>query len=100
VSPSRVERVTERSTIARLPQCHRGRDEDLQCLARLEGLVAGGRRVLQVPWRSAAPVEGEIIDVVRFLRGRPIRAPVTRANANLNPQIAATQIDYLAVPLE
>jgi hypothetical protein len=39
------------------------------------------------------PGEGEIIDVVRFLRGRPIRARVTRANANFNPQIAATQID-------
>ena len=38
------------------------------------------------------PEEGEIIDVVRFLRGHAIRARVTRADANLNPQIEATQI--------
>ena len=38
------------------------------------------------------PVEGEIIDVVRFLRGRPIRARVTRVDARSNPQIEATQI--------
>jgi hypothetical protein len=39
------------------------------------------------------PEEGEIIDVVRFLRGRVIRARVTRANFNFNPQIEATQLD-------
>jgi hypothetical protein len=39
------------------------------------------------------PEEGEIINVVRFLRGRPIRARVTRVDANSVPQIAATQID-------
>jgi len=39
------------------------------------------------------PEEGEIIDVVRFLRGRRIRARVTRVDANYKPQIAATQID-------
>jgi hypothetical protein len=39
------------------------------------------------------PAEGEIINVVRFLRGRPIRARVTRVDANSVPQIAATQID-------
>ena len=39
------------------------------------------------------PEEGEIIDVVRFLRGRVIRARVTGVDANFNPQIAARQID-------
>jgi len=39
------------------------------------------------------PAEGEVIDVVRFLRGRVIRARVTRVDANSDPQIAATQID-------
>lgn len=39
------------------------------------------------------PEEGEIIDVVRFLRGRVVRARVTRVDANLTPPIAATQID-------
>jgi hypothetical protein len=38
------------------------------------------------------PNVGEIIDVVRFLRGRATRARVTRVDANSNPQIAATQI--------
>jgi hypothetical protein len=39
------------------------------------------------------PEEGQIIDVVRFLRGRRIRARVTRVDSRLNPPIAATQID-------
>lgn len=39
------------------------------------------------------PAEGEIIGVVRFLRGRVIRARVTRVDVGSNPQIAATQID-------
>jgi hypothetical protein len=39
------------------------------------------------------PEVGEIIHVVRFLRGRVIRARVTRVDASGNPQIAATQID-------
>lgn len=39
------------------------------------------------------PAVGEIIEVVRFLRGRATRARVTRVDANLDPQIAATQID-------
>jgi hypothetical protein len=39
------------------------------------------------------PAEGEIIEVVRFLRGRVVRARVTRVDANVNPPIAATQID-------
>lgn len=39
------------------------------------------------------PEEGEIIDVVRFLRGRVIRARVTRVDATFDPPIAATQID-------
>ena len=38
------------------------------------------------------PAVGEIIDVVRFLRGHPIRARVTRADASYKPPIAATQI--------
>ena len=38
------------------------------------------------------PEEGEIVDVVRFLRGRAIRARVTRADANSTPQIAVTEI--------
>lgn len=38
------------------------------------------------------PEEGEIIDVVRFLRGRAIRARVTRVDVDSKPQIAATQI--------
>ena len=39
------------------------------------------------------PAEGEIINVVRFLRGRVIRARVTSVHAGHDPQIAATQID-------
>jgi hypothetical protein len=39
------------------------------------------------------PEEGEIIHVVRFLRGRVIRARVTRVDANFSPQIEATEID-------
>jgi hypothetical protein len=39
------------------------------------------------------PEEGEIIHVVRFLRGRVIRARVTHVDANFNPQIKATEID-------
>ena len=39
------------------------------------------------------PKEGEIIGVVRFLRGHVIRARVTHVDANFNPQIEATQID-------
>ena len=40
------------------------------------------------------PEEGEIIDVVRFLRGRVIRARVTRVDVSFDPtRIAATQID-------
>jgi hypothetical protein len=39
------------------------------------------------------PEEGEIIDVVRFLRGRVTRARVTCVDANTDPQIGATQID-------
>ena len=42
---------------------------------------------------EALPAEGEIIDVVRFLRGRRIRARVTRVDVRSNPPIAATQID-------
>jgi hypothetical protein len=38
------------------------------------------------------PEEGEIINVVRFLRGRVIRARVTRVDSNYNPQIAATEV--------
>jgi hypothetical protein len=39
------------------------------------------------------PDEGEVIDVVRFLRARAIRARVTRVDAGLNPPISASQID-------
>lgn len=39
------------------------------------------------------PAVGETINVVRFNRGRPIRARVTWVNANTSPQIAATQIE-------
>jgi hypothetical protein len=39
------------------------------------------------------PEEGEIINVVRFLRGRAIRARVTRVDPRSIPPIAATQID-------
>jgi hypothetical protein len=39
------------------------------------------------------PEEGELIDVVRFVRGRAIRARVTRIDADFNPPISATQID-------
>ena len=38
------------------------------------------------------PEVGEVIDVVRFLRGRRIRARVTFVDANGDPQIKATQI--------
>jgi hypothetical protein len=39
------------------------------------------------------PAEGQIINVVRFLRGRPIRARVTRVDVRSTPPIAARQID-------
>ena len=39
------------------------------------------------------PEVGEIIHVVRFLRGRVIRARVTRVDASFNPQIEGTEID-------
>lgn len=39
------------------------------------------------------PEEGTIIDVVRFVRGRPVRARVTRVDANTSPPIAAMQIE-------
>jgi hypothetical protein len=39
------------------------------------------------------PAEGQVIDVVRFLRGRVIRARVTRVDSAFNPPISATQID-------
>jgi hypothetical protein len=39
------------------------------------------------------PDEGEIIHVVRFVRGRAIRARVTRVDADLTPQIEAKQVD-------
>jgi hypothetical protein len=39
------------------------------------------------------PEEGEIIHVVRFLRGRVIRARLTRVDANSDPTIEATEID-------
>jgi hypothetical protein len=39
------------------------------------------------------PEEGQIIMVVRFVRGRAIRARVTRVDSNLRPPIEATQID-------
>jgi hypothetical protein len=39
------------------------------------------------------PEEGEVIHVVRFVRGHVIRARVTRVDANSDPPIAATEID-------
>jgi hypothetical protein len=39
------------------------------------------------------PAEGEIIDVARFLRGRVIRARVTRVDPRFDPPIGATQIE-------
>ena len=39
------------------------------------------------------PEEGEIIKVVRFLRGRVMRARVTRVDSDRNPQIAATEVE-------
>lgn len=38
------------------------------------------------------PEEGEIIRVVRFLRGRVVRARVTRVDSTYNPGIAATEV--------
>lgn len=38
------------------------------------------------------PEEGEIVNVVRFLRGRVIRARVTRVDSSRSPQISATEI--------
>jgi hypothetical protein len=42
---------------------------------------------------ESLPAEGEVIAVMRFLRGRVIRARVTRVDALSMPQIAATQLD-------
>ncbi len=39
------------------------------------------------------PDEGDIIEVVRFLRDRSTRARVTRVDAYFQPRIAAIQID-------
>jgi hypothetical protein len=41
----------------------------------------------------ALPLEGEIISVVRFIRGRAIRARVTRVDPRSIPPIEATPID-------
>jgi hypothetical protein len=38
------------------------------------------------------PEEGEIIHVVRFIRGRALRARVTRVDPDRRPQIEATQV--------
>lgn len=38
------------------------------------------------------PEEGEMISVVRFLRGRVIRARVTRIDPVYSPRIAATEV--------
>jgi hypothetical protein len=38
------------------------------------------------------PEVGDVIGVVRFVRGRVIQARVTRVDAGLTPQIEATQI--------
>ena len=38
------------------------------------------------------PEEGEIINVVRFIRGRVLRARVTRVDSSHSPQIAATEV--------
>ena len=42
---------------------------------------------------SQLPEEGSVINVVRFHRGRAVRARVTHVDANISPPIAATQID-------
>ena len=39
------------------------------------------------------PAEGEIIDVVRFVRGRMIRARVTRVDIWSEPPIDASQLE-------
>jgi hypothetical protein len=39
------------------------------------------------------PEEGQVIDVVRFLRGRSLRARVTSVDPYFRPHIAATEID-------
>jgi len=39
------------------------------------------------------PEEGEVIEVVRFLRDRPTRARVTRVDPDFQPRIRAIQID-------
>ena len=39
------------------------------------------------------PDEGDIIEVVRFLRDRSTRARVTRVDAYFQPRITAIQID-------
>ena len=41
---------------------------------------------------AGLPAVGEVIEVVRFIRGRAVRARVTRVDANSDPQIAAKQI--------
>jgi hypothetical protein len=38
------------------------------------------------------PEEGEIINVMRFIRGRVIRARVTRVDPTDKPPIAATEV--------
>ena len=38
------------------------------------------------------PEVGQVIDVVRFIRGRAVRARVTRVDANGRPEIEATQV--------
>ena len=39
------------------------------------------------------PAEGDIIEVVRFLRDRSTRARVTRVDGYFQPRITAVQID-------
>jgi hypothetical protein len=39
------------------------------------------------------PKVGDVIEVVRFVRGRAIHARVTRVNRESTPEIEATEID-------
>ena len=43
------------------------------------------------------PEVGQIIEVVRFLRSRPIRARVTRVDAGFDPPIAARELSLIHI---
>ncbi len=78
-------------TSSRLESCC-GRDQDLPRRAHLEDPPHAVDE-FYTHVGDELPKEGEIINVVRFLRSRVIRARVTRVDIWSEPQIDASQLE-------